>query len=302
VLADVGSELNLTFETVEAAITRKTKAVVVAHLFGNPADIQSIISIVRPRGIAVIDDAAQALGATIDGQLAGSFGDFGILSFGAEKVCAGIGGGALIARNPDAIVEPIASLAPPAKFTTLAELTSTLIWGRWRRWTLPAEPLLRRRPSPHEAPARYRRERMANLQAALAETLLRSLGENIAARRARAALYRELLSESVSVELIPHRPGSACLTQVVRLKRAGRRGDPAAYLIGTLRSAGFEVQGSYLPIHHLAQLLHCVWDRLSNTDKMWADLIELPCEPGVALDDVERIASIVKQFAPTRLN
>ena len=90
-LADVGADLNINDETVERALTKKTKAIIVPHLFGNPADIQPIVELARDRGIRVIDDAAQALGATIDDRPAGTFGDAGILSFGSEKICFGSG-------------------------------------------------------------------------------------------------------------------------------------------------------------------------------------------------------------------
>ena len=99
VLADVGEELNITAETVEAVLTNKTKAIIVPHLFGNPADIDAIVDLARPRNIRVIDDAAQALGATIDGRPVGSFGNAGILSFGSEKVCFGLGGGVIVSRQ-----------------------------------------------------------------------------------------------------------------------------------------------------------------------------------------------------------
>src|SRR5437870_12122888 len=62
-LADVGEDLSITAETVEAVLTDKTKAIIVPHLFGNPADIKAIMELARGRTIRVIDDAAQALGA-----------------------------------------------------------------------------------------------------------------------------------------------------------------------------------------------------------------------------------------------
>ncbi len=99
VLADVGEELNITSETLQAALTKKSRAVIVPHLFGNPADIESIIDLARARNIHVIDDAAQALGATIAGRPAGTFGDAGILSFGSDKVCFGLGGGVVVSRQ-----------------------------------------------------------------------------------------------------------------------------------------------------------------------------------------------------------
>lgn len=218
VLVDVGDELNVTAETVDAALTRKTVAVIVPHLFGNPADIAAIFSLAQARGIAVIDDAAQALGANIDDQYLGSFGAAGVVSFGAGKICSGIGGGALIARACDASEYHTENLSAPAKSAPLLRCASTLVWERWRRWTLAGELLLRRKPNPYEPPARYRSERMANIQAAAAATLLRSLEENLAARRARVCAYKELLGDSGNLKLIPHRPGSACLTQIVRLE------------------------------------------------------------------------------------
>jgi hypothetical protein len=74
VLADVGDELNVTAQTVAAVLTKKTRVVIVPHLFGNPAEIQEIVELAHSRNLYVIDDAAQAFGASIDGQPVGSFG------------------------------------------------------------------------------------------------------------------------------------------------------------------------------------------------------------------------------------
>jgi dTDP-4-amino-4,6-dideoxygalactose transaminase len=138
---------------------------------------------------------------------------------------------------------------------------------------------------------------MANLNAAVATTLVRSLTENIAARRARVRAYDELLGDVAQLTLIPHHIGSACLTQVIRMPPKHRDDDESSRLISALNFAGYEVQGSYVPIHFLSQFIQCVWDRLPNAERVWADLVELPCEPNVSLDDVEQIAAIVKNVA-----
>jgi dTDP-4-amino-4,6-dideoxygalactose transaminase len=136
---------------------------------------------------------------------------------------------------------------------------------------------------------------MANLNAAVACSLMQTLSENIAARRACVRGYQVFLGDVAGLQLIPHRPGSACLTQVVRVlpKRNGR--DLASEVIKALGHAGFEIQGSYVPIHLLGNFDECIWHRLPHTERVWADLIELPCEPGVRFDDIERIATIVKE-------
>lgn len=297
VLADVGNELNLTAHTVEAALTRKTRAVVVPHLFGNPAEIAAIVALARARDLLVIDDAAQALGATIDDQPAGSFGDFGILSFGAAKVCAGLGGGVLIGGGAEGLRNCGDGLAAPRWAATIQHLASVLVWQRWRRWSQPFERHLRKLPDPDEAPALYRQEKMANLNAAVALSLLGTLEEGIAARRERVELYQLLLGKSARIQLIPHRPGSACLTQVVRILPAQFNDDAASRAIAALRAAGYEVQGSYMPIHLLEKFPQCVWDWLPNTERLWSDLVELPCGPEVDLADIERIAEICQRVA-----
>jgi len=95
--------------------------------------------------------------------------------------------------------------------------------------------------------------------------------------------------------LVPHREGSASLTQVIRLLPKFAGDDPASDLIASLRSAGFEVQGSYIPIHLLAPYQELAVRSFARAEKIWTNLIELPCEPDVSLEHVERIARIVKQ-------
>jgi dTDP-4-amino-4,6-dideoxygalactose transaminase len=297
VLADVGAELNITAEMVDAVLTEKTKAIVVAHLFGNPADIRSIIDLVRGRNIHVIDDAAQALGAFIDGQPVGSFGDVGILSFGKEKVCAGIGGGVLVSRNSDLLNRiSIVELSKTRRSWAFKDCLSTLIDQRRRRWSMTLKRAISRSPpdGPDAPPMPYRKEKMANLNAAVAISLLQTLRENINSRRARVRAYHDLLGGTERLELIGHRNGSACLTQVVRVLPRRRGDDLAARVIADLCREGYDVQGSYVPIHLLPAYERCVWDRLSHAERVWSDLIELPCEPSVGLDHVQRIAEIVK--------
>ena len=188
VLADVGSELNLTVETVDAVRTRKTRAVIVPHLYGNPADIGAIAELANDHNIVVIDDAAQAVGATIEDRAAGSCGDMGVVSFGAEKVCFGLGGGALIAHSSgvlDAARQVV--LAYPSVTGTIKRLATTVVRRRWRRWSLPVQRLLSFGPekSPEELAESYRREQLANLDAAVACSLMASLAENLLARRDR---------------------------------------------------------------------------------------------------------------------
>jgi dTDP-4-amino-4,6-dideoxygalactose transaminase len=298
VLADIGEELNITAETAEAVLTNKTAAIIVPHLFGNPADIQTIIDFARSNNIRVIDDAAQGLGASVDGQPVGSFGDAGILSFGSEKVCFGLGGGVVVSRQKDVLNGNLkidlsaASLSP-----TLRSFLSTLVWRRWRRWTLPLQAWSSRvkTSDPDSRPSLYRQEILPNLNAAVALSLVQTLDENIAARRARVKAYQDLLGCDERLALIPHQLGSACLTQVVRILSGGRGDDLSMRLVGALGRAGYEVQGSYVPIHLLPYYEPWVREPLWCAERVWSDLIELPCEPEVSFGHVEKITAIFKR-------
>jgi dTDP-4-amino-4,6-dideoxygalactose transaminase len=84
---------------LEAAISPQTKAVICSHLHGGLVPMPEVLAIARRRGIGVIEDAAQAIGAVIDGRPAGTWGDIGVLSFGGSKLlCAGRGGALLFAE------------------------------------------------------------------------------------------------------------------------------------------------------------------------------------------------------------
>lgn len=96
---------NMDPELLEEAILdrikkgKKPKAVILVHLYGMPAKITEIAKVCQKYEIALIEDAAEALGSTVDGKKAGAFGDFGILSFNGNKIITTSGGGALVSHN-----------------------------------------------------------------------------------------------------------------------------------------------------------------------------------------------------------
>lgn len=100
--ADIALDsFNLDPAALEAALTPRTRAVVVVHLFGRPADMDAILRITRPRGIRVIEDSAQAIGALHHGTHVGLLGDIGTFSFYPTKNLGACGeGGAVVARDP----------------------------------------------------------------------------------------------------------------------------------------------------------------------------------------------------------
>ena len=102
VFADIERDsFNLDPERVAAAITRRTRAILPVHLFGQAADLTALAALAERHSLALVEDAAQAIGATFDGKRVGSFGDFGCFSFFPTKNLGGFGDGGLVTTNDD---------------------------------------------------------------------------------------------------------------------------------------------------------------------------------------------------------
>lgn len=292
VFADIGPTLSLTPETVAAALSARTRAVIVPHLFGKPAPIDAIAAVCAARQIAVIDDAAQALGAALDGRPLGTLGAAGLVSFGNGKVCFGTGGGILVVPDREtrqrAAAIPVPTERPDA---VLVRALGVLVWRRWRRWSLPLERAGARLPRKARPPQAYRATAMAALDAAVALTLLDTLDANLAARRARVGWYADLLGSASGVRLIPHANGSACLTQVVEVAAGA---EAAVALRHRLHGAGYEVSSSYAPLHQRPDFAHLTRAPLPVAERLAPSLLELPCEPSVPGTAVAAIADIVR--------
>jgi len=103
VFADIEPDfMNIDPALIEKSITKKTKAIMVVHLFGKLCDMDSIMRVARKHRLPVIEDMAQSLGAEKNGKKAGSFGDIAALSFYPTKNLGGIGeGGMVLTRRKD---------------------------------------------------------------------------------------------------------------------------------------------------------------------------------------------------------
>lgn len=96
---------NIDVTRIEAAITERTKAIMPVHLFGQMADMAPIMALAEKYNLHVIEDAAQAIGATQNGRQAGTFGTAGCFSFFPSKNLGGLGDGGIITTNDDELAE-----------------------------------------------------------------------------------------------------------------------------------------------------------------------------------------------------
>ena len=152
---------------------KKPRAIIVVHLYGMPANMHAIQAVAEKYQLPIIEDAAEALGATYHGKACGSMGDFGILSFNGNKILTTSGGGSLLSNNAKAIAKA-RFLATQAKDD-----------------------------APHyqhsEMGFNYR---LSNVCAAIGVGQLAVLDQRVAARRANHAFYEELLKDQAGVSFL----------------------------------------------------------------------------------------------------
>jgi perosamine synthetase len=171
--------LNLDPAAVQQAITPRTRALLVVHTFGVPAQMDALQAVASRHGLAMIEDACEAIGAQFgdpgDLHRAGSFGDLAVFGFYPNKQLTTGEGGAVLARDP-------------AHATRLRSLRNQ---GRQpsRDWLDHAEPGYN--------------YRLSELACALGRVQLSRIGEMLALRRAAAERYDALLSETPGLELPP---------------------------------------------------------------------------------------------------
>ena len=108
VFCDINPRIyNVAIESLESCITDKTKAIVPVHLYGQMCKMDTIMDLARERGIKVLEDGDQAIGAKLDGQMAGAFGDAGIFSFFPTKNLSAMGDAGAVVTNDGELAEKI---------------------------------------------------------------------------------------------------------------------------------------------------------------------------------------------------
>jgi dTDP-4-amino-4,6-dideoxygalactose transaminase len=111
VFADIEPDgFNLDPARVAAAINARTRAILPVHLFGQPADLSELGALAKQHSLALVEDAAQAIGATFAGRRVGTFGAFGCFSFFPTKNLGGFGDGGLVTTNDDRLAASARSL------------------------------------------------------------------------------------------------------------------------------------------------------------------------------------------------
>jgi dTDP-4-amino-4,6-dideoxygalactose transaminase len=276
VFCDVRGEDDLTLDPadVEAAVTPRTKAVVVMHYGGHPCDMERILEVADRHRLAVVEDAAHAPGARLDGRALGSFGDVGCFSFFSNKNLPVGEGGMLLTWDPE--------LAARLRLLRSHGMT-TLSWDRHRGHATTYDVLV---PG-----FNYR---MDDLRAAIGLVQLERLKGWNAERARIVAQYRAELHGSHGIRMpFPPRPGvrpAHHLAVVVLPPGTSRDGVRASLAAGRVQTSVH-----YPPTHRFSWYRdHARARPLPVTDAVADRLVTLPLYPQMGAEAVRTVIDAVR--------
>jgi dTDP-4-amino-4,6-dideoxygalactose transaminase len=265
---------NIDPRQVERAVTRKTRAVIPVHLFGQCADMDPILDVARKHKLAVIEDAAQSIGAEYKGRRAGTMGELGIFSFFPSKNLGGFGDAGMVVTNDQTLAEKVRVLRMHGEHVRYYHRT---VGGNFRIDALQAAVLNVKLPHLDDWSA-ARRENAAYYDRRFQETGLTGRG----VVKTPAAAY------SSSGDLNPH------IYNQYTLRVQDRDG-----LMKHLRENGVGAAIYYpLPLH----LQECFQDlgyragALPVTEQAAAEVLSIPVYPELTLAQKDYVVETIKAY------
>lgn len=251
------------------------RAIVAVHVLGHPVDIDAILDIARRHGLAVVEDAAEAIGARHRGRPVGSQAQLGCFSFNGNKTVTAGGGGALVTDDAD-LAKRAAHLATQAKCDDAIELIHDEVGFNYR---------------------------LSNLHAAVGCAQLEQLDQLLLAKRRIADRYREDLDGLPGISW-PGRAGWAQPSHwlsAVRIDPAGFGSDARDVLNG-LREQGVDARPLWQPLHRSPAHRGSIALGGEVADRLYAEVVCLPSSAGLGAADIERVVSGIRSLAlaPTR--
>ncbi len=279
VFADIVSEQDLTIsvKSIENCLTEKTRAIIVMHYGGYACDMQAIMAFANGHGLAVIEDAAHAAGAALEGRGLGSWGRAGCFSFFSNKNMT-TGEGGMLVTDDDAVAVKVRNLRSHGM--------SAMTWDRHQghAWS-------------YDVTALGYNYRIDEIHSAIGRVQLEKLAR-INARRARVvAQYNELLLElapSITVPFQRHRGLSSYHIFPILLPKGG---DRLAFM-ESMKAERIQTSIHYPPIHKFsayAEINQSARAPLPVTEDVVDREVTLPLYPGLSENDVLTVVRAVQK-------
>lgn len=267
VVVDVDPQTwNIDPEEVEKAVTSRTRAIIPVHLYGNPADMDRLTGIARRYGLFVVEDAAEAVGATYKGRHVGTFGDIGIFSFNGNKIIT-TGGGGMLVTNNSVLAERARLLVNQGRASSSFEYEHIEIGYNYR---------------------------LTNIQAALGLAQLERLEEFLTRKRKFAALYREVLGKEGGITWQEELPGAESSWWLFAVQvNPNRFWLDRDALIPKMQEAGIQVRPVFLPLSRQPAYRSYRFKTCSVAEKLHAQGLCLPSATFLKEEEILRVCQVL---------
>jgi perosamine synthetase len=250
---------------VEAAITKRTKAILAVHLYGNLADMDVMRAIGARHGLPVIEDAAEAIGSVWHGHRAGSMGIFGTFSFHGSKTLT-TGEGGLFATSDDALYEKVLTFSNHGRARgQTKQFWSDVIGFKYK---------------------------MSNLQAAVGLAQTERIEELMARKRAILRRYRELLADCRGVSMNPEPAGTVNGAWMPTVVFAPQTGVTRERLQRAFAAADIDARVFFYPLSSMPMFGSKTGAR--HSADIAARAINLPSYHDMTDDDQHRVAATIR--------
>ncbi len=254
---------NMDASKIEMAISPRTKALLPVHLYGQPADMLPILEIARKYNLKIIEDCAQAHGATYHGQTVGRFGDVACFSFYPGKNLGAYGDGGAVLTNDDQIAERVRLLRNHGQREKYVHLEEGFC------------------------------HRLDNLQAAVLNVKLPYLDDWNKARRQAAATYDRLLQDLPDV-ITPHQLEATESVYHLYVVQVPNRDQVRAALSAEGIQSGIHYP---IPLHQQPAYKHLGHkaDDFPVSAALGPKILSLPMFPEITTEQIERVVSLLKK-------
>ncbi len=271
VMVDIDpASYNIDPAALEAAITDKTKAILPVEVFGNPTHFDTYEQIAKTHNLLMIEDSCEALGATLAGRLAGSFGECGVFAFYPNKQIA-TGEGGMIVTDREDIRDMCVSLRNQGRASE-AWLSHARLGYNYR---------------------------MSELQAAVGLAQVNRLEKLLQRRRDAANLYAAALADIEQIHLPPMTDieNPSWFVYVIRLADSFTQAGRDA-IIANLREKGVGCSNYFVPVHtqpYIQELFGTSAGDFPVTERIAARTIALPFFGGLSEEQVGRISKALRE-------
>ena len=243
-------------QVVNRTSGRVVRAVLPVHLYGHPCDLDAVLEVAARYPLAVVEDAAEALGSTYRGRRVGCEGLVSCLSFNGNKIITAGGGGMVITRD-EALARRVRSLTTQAR-SDATEYVHEDIGFNYR---------------------------LTNIQAALGVAQLEQLEGFIAAKRATAEHYRQAFARVPGVAVFTEAPWARSTYWMTSVLFAGGHPADVPALVRALTAAGVGARPLWLPLHRQPVFRAAQAYKIEVASRLYQRGLSLPCSVGITPEE-----------------